>query len=158
MTHEKDVKRIFKYLKDIVEFRLWYKKGGDFILRSYTDVVCAGSVDDWKSTSGATFFLGDRLVSYSSNKQDSIFVYTAEAKYIVEASCCTQVMWMRQTLKDITVKYDEGIPILCENSAINISKTPIMHSRTKHISIKYHYLREKVVEKEVRLDYISTKE
>lgn len=66
---------------------------------------------------------------------------------------------MRQTLQGIKVAYDEAIPIICDNtSAINISKNLVMHSRTKHISIKYHYLREKVVDKEVRLEHISTKE
>jgi len=66
---------------------------------------------------------------------------------------------MKQTLQDIQVKYDEPIPILCDNtSAINISKNPVMHSKTKHILIKYHFLREHVAEKDVRLEYVGTKE
>lgn len=128
------------------------------MLKAYTDADWARSVDDQKSTSGGAFFLGDRLVSWFSKKQDSISLSIAEAGYIATSSCCTQVMWMRQILKDIKVTYDKAIPIICDNtSAINISKIPVMHSRTKHISIRYHYLREKFFEKDVRLEYISTK-
>lgn len=66
---------------------------------------------------------------------------------------------MRQTLKDIKVPYDEPIPIRCDStSAINNSKNPMIHSRTKHISIRYHFLREKVAKKEVKLEYVSTKD
>lgn len=60
---EQAMKRVFGYLKGTVDFRLWYKKGGDFMLKAYIDADWAGSVDDWKSTSGGAFFLGDKLVS-----------------------------------------------------------------------------------------------
>ena len=66
---------------------------------------------------------------------------------------------MKQTLEDIQVKYDEPIPILCDNtSAINISKNPVMHSKTKHIPIKFHFLREQVTKMNIKLEYIETKE
>jgi hypothetical protein len=66
---------------------------------------------------------------------------------------------MKQTLTDIQVEYDEPIPIYCDNtSAINISKNPVMHSKTKHIPIKYHFLRERVAEKNIRVEYVGTKE
>ena len=66
---------------------------------------------------------------------------------------------MKQTLENIQVKYDEPIPILCDNtSAINISKNPVMHSKTKHIPIKFHFLREQVTEKNIKLEYVETKE
>jgi hypothetical protein len=66
---------------------------------------------------------------------------------------------MKQTLKDIQVEYDEPIPIYCDNtSAISISKNPVMHSKTKHIPIKYHFLQEQVVEKNIRVEYVGTKE
>jgi hypothetical protein len=65
---------------------------------------------------------------------------------------------MKQTLKDIQVEYDEPIPIYCDNtSAISISKNPVMHSNTKHIPIKYHFLREQVVKKNIRVEYVGTK-
>jgi hypothetical protein len=66
---------------------------------------------------------------------------------------------MKQTLTDIHVEYDEPIPIYCDNtSTISISKNPVMHSKTKNIPIKYHFLREQVVEKNIRVEYVGTKE
>jgi hypothetical protein len=66
---------------------------------------------------------------------------------------------MKQTLTDIQVEYDEPIPIYCDNtSAINILKNLVMHSKTKHIPIKYHFLREQVAEKNIRVEYVGTKE
>lgn len=158
-AHVLAVKRIFRYLKGTTDLGLWYPKGNKLTLEAYTDADWAGSVDDRRSTSGAAFYLGNCLVSWLSKKQSSISLSTAEAEYIAAALCCAQVLWMKQTLQDIQVKYDEPIPILCDNtSAINISKNPVMHSKTKHIPIKYHFLREHVAEKDVRLEYVGTKE
>jgi hypothetical protein len=66
---------------------------------------------------------------------------------------------MKQTLTNIQVEYDEPIPIYCDNtSTISISKNPVMHSKTKHIPIKYHFLREQVAEKNIKFEYVGTKE
>jgi hypothetical protein len=143
-SHVVAVKRILRYLKGTMDFGLWYPKGEDFTLTTYTDADWAGSVDDRKSTSGGAFFLGNCLVSWLSKKQSSISLSTTEAKYIATTSCCTQILWMKQALQDIKVEYNHPISILCDNtSAISISKNPVMHSKTKHIPIKYHFLRNK---------------
>jgi hypothetical protein len=103
--------------------------------------------------------LGECLISWLRKKQSSISLSTAEAKYIAAATCCTHVFWLKQTLTDIQVEYDEPIPIYCDNtSAINISKNPVMHSKTKQIPIKYHFLREQAVEKNIRVEYVGTKQ
>ena len=96
-------------------------------MKEFTDVDWEGSVDDQKITSGAAFFLGNCLLSWSSNKQSSISLSIAKAEYIVASSCCTQVIWMRQILEDILVKYEHPIVIKYDNtSAINMSKNTIM--------------------------------
>jgi hypothetical protein len=94
-------------------------------------------------------------------KQETIIISlsTVEAEYIAATTCCTQVLWMKQTLTDIQVEYDEPIPIYCDNtSTISISKNLVMHSKTKHIPIKYHFLQEQVAEKNIRVEYVGTKE
>jgi hypothetical protein len=102
--------------------------------------------------------LGECLVSWIRKKQSSVSLSTTEVEYIA-AVACTQVLWMKQTLTYIQVEYDEPIPIYCDNtSAINISKNPVMHSKMKHIPIKYHFLREQVAEKNIRVEYVGTKE
>ena len=82
-----------------------------------------------------------------------------EAEYVVATNHCNQVAWMKQMLKDIRIEISVPVVIHCDNtSTANMSKNPVLHSKTKHISIKYHMLREKVAKKEIRLEYVSTKE
>jgi hypothetical protein len=158
-SHVLVVKRIFRYLKGTKEFGLWYPKGKVLSLVSYTDADWASCIHDRRSTSGVAFYLGECLVSWISNKQSSVSLSIAEAEYIVTASWCTQVLWMKLTLTDIQVEYDEPIPIYYDNtSTISISNNSLMHSKMKHISIKYHFLWEQVVEKNIRVEYVGTKE
>jgi len=147
-SHLQAVKRIIKYLQGTQDFGLWYPKDTDLTLHEYTDADWAGNVDDRKSTSGGAFYIGSRLMSWFGKKQSSIALSTAEAEYVAAASCCTQLLWMMQTLKDIQITCTPPISILCDNtSSISISKNPVMYSKTKHIPIKYHFLQEQVLEK-----------
>jgi hypothetical protein len=115
-------------------------------------------VDERKSTSGGAFFLGDSLVAWIS-KQGSISLSTTKAEYIVVATCCTQILWMIQTLADLKVTYIDPIPLHCDNtSAISVSKNHVLHSKTKHIPIKYHFLKEQVTNRVVQLNYIPSTE
>eukprot|EP00253_Pinus_taeda_P006803 PITA_06803 len=158
-SHLQAVKRIFNYLQGTQNYGLWYPRDTNLTLHAYTDADWARSVDDRKSTSGGAFFMGSRLVSWFSKKQSSIALSTAEAEYVATASCCTQLLWMMQTLQDFQITCTPPISILCDNtSAINISKNPVMHSKTKHIPIKYHFLREQVLKQKVKLDYVPSKE
>jgi hypothetical protein len=158
-SHVLAVKRIFRYLKGTKVFGLWHPKGKDLSIFSYTDEDWEGCIDDRRSTSGATFYLGECLISWLSKKQSSVSLSTVEVDYIAATTCCTQVLWMKQTLTDIQVEYDQPIPIYCDNtSAISISKNPMMHSNTKNIPIKYHFLRERVAEKNIIVEYVGTKD
>ncbi len=81
---------------------------------------------------------------------------TAEAKYVTAVSCCTQSLYIKQQLKDFKILFDH-IPIRCDNtSAISLSKNPIQHSRTKHIEIRYHFIRDHVQKGDIELEFVST--
>eukprot|EP00253_Pinus_taeda_P030309 PITA_30309 len=124
-----------------------------------SDADWAESVDDRKNTSGGAFYMGSRLVSWFNKKQSLIALSTSEAEYVVVVSFCTQLLWMMQTLQGIQITCTPPISILCDNtSAISISKNPVMHSKTKHIPIKYHFLREQMLEQKVKLEYVPSKE
>eukprot|EP00253_Pinus_taeda_P014050 PITA_14050 len=128
---------------------LLYLTGADWV----------GSVDDRKSTIGGAFFMGPRLVSWFSKKQSSIALSTAEAEYVATTYYCTQLLWMMQTLQDLQITCTPPISIFCDNtSAISISKNPVMHSKAKHIPINYHFIREQVLEKKDKLEYVPSKE
>ena len=113
-SHLVAVKRIFRYLVHSPNFGLWYPKGSNFSLCGYSDSDWAGDKDDRKSTSGACQFLGRSFVCWSSKKQNCISLSTAEAEYVAAASACTQLLWMRQTLKEYGVICDK-VPLLCDN-------------------------------------------
>jgi hypothetical protein len=151
------VKRIFKYLKGTMTYGLWYPRNQNFQLTAYSDADWANYVDERKSTSGGAFSLGDSLVAWISKKQGSISLSTIEVEYIATTTCCTQILWIIQTLADLKVNYTDPITIHCYNtSSISVSKNHVLHSKTKHIPIKYHFLREQVTNRVVQLNYIPS--
>ena len=148
-----------RYLKGIEEYGLNYKKNEKFELRAYIDANQDGNIDDRKSTSGEAFFLGKRLVTWTSKKQNCTSQSIVEAEYVATAINCTNIVWIKQLLKGMKDKIIEPVILYYDNtSAINISKNLVMHTKTKHIAIKYHYLRELVQGKEVKMEYVNTKE
>lgn len=157
-SHLIAVKRIFRYLKGTPNLGIWYPKGTGFDLVGYTDSDFAGCKIDRKSTSGSCQFLGRRLVSWYSKKQHSVSTSTAEAEYIAAGSCCAQILWMRNQLQDYGLLLSK-IPIYCDNtSAIAITQNPVQHSRTKHIDIRYHFIREHVLNGTVELHFVPTED
>lgn len=125
-------------------------------IRGFSDSDFAGCRLDRKSTSGTCHFLGTSLVSWSSRKQSSVAQSTAEAEYVAAASCCSQILWMVSTLKDFGLTF-ASVPLFCDNtSAINIAKNPVRHSRTKHIDIRYHFLRDHVEKGDIVLHFVDS--
>ncbi|KAK4387768.1 Retrovirus-related Pol polyprotein from transposon RE2 [Sesamum angolense] len=158
-VHYAAAKRILRYLRGTKDFGIWYKSTNDAKLVGYTDSDWAGSVDDMKSTSGYTFSLGSGIFSWASKKQATVAQSSAEAEYIAAAATSNQAIWLRRILEDIGEKQEEPTTIYCDNkSAIAITKNPVQHSRTKHIDIKYHSLREATTRGEIELKYCNTEE
>jgi hypothetical protein len=150
------VKRIFRYLVHTPNLGLWYPKGSTFDLLGYSDSDYAGCKVDRKSTSGTCQFLRRFLVSWSSKKQKSVALSTAEAEYVAAGACCAQLLWMRLTLRDFGCKFSK-VPLLCDNeSAIKLANNPVNHSRTKHIDIRHHFLRDHKAKGDIALSHVST--
>lgn len=136
-----------------MDYGLWYPKGKNFTLKTYTDEDQANCVDDKKNKSGGAFYIGESLVALFSKKKSSMSISTVKVEYIAVATCCTQALWMKQILQDMKVTFSEPIFINCDNtSAISISKNPMLHSKTKDIPIKCHFLRAQVDEKTMKLE------
>ncbi|GKB10981.1 retrovirus-related pol polyprotein from transposon TNT 1-94, partial [Tanacetum coccineum] len=155
--HLTAVKRIFRYLKDSINMGLWYLKDTGFELTAFLDLDHAGCLDSRKSTSGGIQFLGgDKLVSWSSKKQDCTSMSLAEAEYVSLSACCAQVLWLRTQLTDYGFYFDK-IPMYCDSkAAIAISCNPVQHSRTKHIDVRYHFIKEQVEKGIVELFFVGT--
>nr|GEX68424.1 hypothetical protein [Tanacetum cinerariifolium] len=151
------VKWIFRYLKDTINIGLWYPKDTGFELTAFSYLDHAGCLDSRKSISGGVQFLdGDKLVSWSSKKQDCTSMSLTEADYVSLSACCAQVLWLRTQLTDYGFHFDK-IPMYCDSmAAITISCNPVQHSRTKHIDVRYHLIKEKVEKGIVELFFVGT--
>ncbi|GJR59340.1 hypothetical protein Tco_1501502 [Tanacetum coccineum] len=126
------VKRIFRYLKGTPNIGLWYPKGSGFDLKAYSDLDYTGCNLDRKSTSGA------------------------KTEYVAAAGCCAQVLWIKSQLADYDVLYDK-VTIFCDNtSVIAISNNLVLHSRTKHIDIRYHFIRDYILKGDIELHFVPT--
>ena len=155
-SHLNAVKRIFRYLSGTINLGLFYPITNAFDLVGYSDADYAGCQTDRKSTSGVCAFLGQSLVSWQCKKQTSVALSTAEGEYLAAGSCCSQMLWMIQTLRDFSIKCGR-VPIYCDNtSTINISKNPVNHSRTKHIDVRHHFLRDNVAKGKIELVFVPT--
>ncbi|WVZ75460.1 hypothetical protein U9M48_023510 [Paspalum notatum var. saurae] len=153
-SHRQAVKRIFRYLKFTPELGLWYSLDSSLSLRGFSDADHAGCRIDRKSTSGTCQLLGTSLVSWSSRKQTSVSLSTIEAEYIAAARCCSQLLWMKATLSDFGLRF-EKIPLLVDSSsAISVAKNPVLHSRTKHIDVRFHFLRDQYEKGDIDLVHV----
>nr|GEX07239.1 retrovirus-related Pol polyprotein from transposon TNT 1-94 [Tanacetum cinerariifolium] len=127
-----------------------------FELTGFSDADYAGCKDTFKSTSGGAQFLGQKLMSWSSKKQDCTLLSTAKSEYVSLFACCAQVLWMRTQLTDYGYHFDK-IPIYCDSkSAIAIYCNPVQHSRTKHIAVRYHFIKEHVEKGTIELYFVKT--
>nr|GEW31602.1 hypothetical protein [Tanacetum cinerariifolium] len=155
--HLTAVKRIFWYLKDTINMGLWYPKDTGFELTIFSDSDHVGCLDSRKSTSGGIQFLGgDKLVSWSSKKQDCTSMSSSEADYVSLSACYAQVLWMRTQLTNYGFHFDK-IPMYCDSkAAIAILCNPVHHSRTKHIDVRCRFIKEKVENGIVELFFVGT--
>jgi len=111
---------------------------------------------DRKSTSGTCHLLGSNLISWNSKKQACVALSTAEAKYIAVGHACAQSIWLKHQLMDYGVKL-EKVPFYCDNtSAINLTKNPIQHSKTKHIVIRHHFIRDHIQKGQIEIMFVKT--
>nr|GFA25949.1 retrovirus-related Pol polyprotein from transposon TNT 1-94 [Tanacetum cinerariifolium] len=108
------------------------------------------------STSGSVQFLRERLISWSSKRQKSAVISSMEAEYIALSGCCAQILWMRSQLSDYGLGFNK-IPMYCDNkSAIALCCNNVQHSRSKHIDIRYHFIKEQVENGVIELYFVNT--
>ncbi|GJW44630.1 retrovirus-related pol polyprotein from transposon TNT 1-94 [Tanacetum coccineum] len=154
--HLHAVKRIFRYLRGTINMGMWYSKDSCIALIAFADADHAGCQDTSKSTSGSMQLLGERLVSWSSKKQKSTAISSTKAEYIALSGCCAQILWMRSQLTDYGLVFNK-IPLYCDNqSAIALCCNNVQHSRSKHIDIRHHFIKEQVENGVVELYFVRT--
>ena len=152
-------KHVLRYLRGTIAYGLRYTSSGGVMLHGFTDSDWAGSPVDRKSTSGYCFSLGSAMISWSSRKQGSIAQSTAEAEYIAASDASKEAVWLRKLISGLFDDKMEATVIHCDNqSCIKLSENPVFHDRSKHIEMKYHFIRDMVQRNMIKLQYIATDE
>ncbi|GJW56361.1 hypothetical protein Tco_0103092 [Tanacetum coccineum] len=157
-THLEAVKLMFRYIRGTSHLRLWYPKGTGIETIVYADSDHVGDYVDRKSTSGVCTFMRCCLTSWFAKKQTALAISTTEAEYVSVRKACQQALWMKQALIDYGIRLDDVL-ILCDNKgAIDLSKNPVQHSRTKYINIRHHFLRDNVQKGNIPIEKVASED
>jgi hypothetical protein len=160
MEHEQAVKRIIRYVAGTLDHGLYYSRcPGEAHLVGYSDNDHAGDIDTSKSTSGILFFLGKCLISLQSVKQQVVAMSSCEAEYIAASTASTQALWLARLLGDLLGRDTGAVELRVDSqSALALAKNPVFHERSKHIWMRYHFIRDCLAEGSIKARYISTKD
>ncbi|GJV71904.1 putative ribonuclease H-like domain-containing protein [Tanacetum coccineum] len=153
VSHLHAVKRIFRYLKGQPKLGLWYPMDSPFDLEAFSDTRASL---DRKSTTGGCQFLGKRLISWQCKKQTIVANSTTKAEYVAAANCCGQVLWIQNQMLDYGFNFMNTKIHIDNESTICIVKNPVFHSKTKHIEIRHHFIRDSYKKKLIQVIKIHT--
>ncbi|GKA56040.1 putative ribonuclease H-like domain-containing protein [Tanacetum coccineum] len=150
------VKRFFRYLNSQPKLGLWYPRDSPFDLEAFLDSDYAGASLDRKSTTGGCQFLGKRLISWQCKKQTIVANFTTKAEYVATANCYGQVLWIQNQMLDYGFNFMNTKIYIDNESTICIVKNPVFHSKTKHIEIRHHFIRDSYEKKLIQVIKIHT--
>ena len=153
--HWNGIKRVLRYLQGSINYGLQFK-AGDTVLIGYSDADWAWDLDSRRSTSGYVFKIG-ATVSWSSRRQATVTRSTTEAEYVALSNASQEAIWIRQLLSDMGFGVNGAATLFEDNNgAVDLSKNPKHHNRTKHIDIAHHFTRERVATGELIVIYCPT--
>lgn len=157
-THVTAVKRILKYVKSTIDYGIKFDSHVSLDLDGFSDADYAGDKVTRRSTSGHVFLFGSGVISWCSERQKSVSLSTTESEYIAASGGVKELVWLQRLLREILGK-DVGTDFNMDNqSAIRLIKNPEFHKRTKHIDVRYHFIREKFEEGFFNLHYVPSDE
>jgi hypothetical protein len=160
MEHLNAVKRILRYVAGTIDYGCYYRRGArELKLLWYSDADMGGDIDTRKSTTGVLFFLGSCAVTWQSQKQKVVALSSCEAEYIAGTTAACQGIWLAQLLAELDG--ERRAPFLLKmdsQSAIALSKNPVFHDRSKHIDVRYHFIRDCVGDGRMRIEHVRTEE
>ncbi|XP_040255304.1 secreted RxLR effector protein 161-like [Aegilops tauschii subsp. strangulata] len=156
-AHLAAVKHLLRYIAGTRKYGCRYVKRGDGKLIGYSDSDLAGDVDDHKSTSGNLFFLGGAPITWQSQKQKIVALSSCEAEYVAATTAACQAIWLSRLMRDLLKEEAGATTIFIDNkSAIQLCKNPVCHDRSKHIDVRFHFIRKCVEEGKIRVKHIAT--
>uniref|UniRef100_A0A2N9IMV8 Reverse transcriptase Ty1/copia-type domain-containing protein n=1 Tax=Fagus sylvatica TaxID=28930 RepID=A0A2N9IMV8_FAGSY len=155
-THLSAAKRILRYIKGTLFHGIAFTPG-PLTLSVYSDADWAGDPDDRRSTSGLLVYLGSNPITWFAKKQPTVSRSSTESEYRALATAFAEVCWLRTLLKDLGIYLSQPPILWCDNvSALAIASNPVFHARTKHIEVDFHFIRERVLRKDLVVKFVST--
>uniref|UniRef100_A0ACD5XWM9 Uncharacterized protein n=1 Tax=Avena sativa TaxID=4498 RepID=A0ACD5XWM9_AVESA len=152
-----NVKRILRYVSGTVKLGLTFKRSLSTLVSAFSDADWAGCVDDRRSTGGFAVYFGPNLISWSARKQATVSRSSTEAEYKSLANATAEVIWIESLLGELGIQRKEISCLWCDNmGATYLSANPIFHARTKHIEIDFHFVRERVANKQLEIRFIPS--
>ncbi|CAH9103536.1 unnamed protein product [Cuscuta epithymum] len=160
VLHHQVVKHLLRYVKGTISLGLVYSKGAEKeVILGFSDSNLAGDIEDRKSTGGMAFYLNNNLVTWASQKQRSVALSSCEAEFMAASAVACQGIWLRGLLSDLILNKVDPVTIYVDNkSAIALMKNPMFHGRSKHIDIRFHFIRECVERGEIVVQHVCTEE
>jgi hypothetical protein len=158
--HQQAVKRIIRYVAGTLDHGLFYSRcPGEAHLVGYSDSDHTGDIDTSKSMSGILFFFDKCLVSWQSVKQQVVALSSCETEYIAASTASTQTLWLVRLLSDLLDRDTRAVELRVDNkSTLALAKNPVFHKRSKHIRVRYHFIRGCLEEGNFKACYINTKD
>jgi hypothetical protein len=155
-SHCTTAKRVLRYLKGTIDHGLWYTKGS-LNLQAFCDSNRVGDLDDCRSTTGVGILLGSSLISWTAKKQPVVARSSIKAEYRAMAITTTNLFWLRMLFNDLCIPLFSTPILCCDNiGALALASNPIYHAITKHVEVDYHFIREKALDRDISIKYVST--
>lgn len=155
-AHWTAAKHVLYYLKNTLDYGLFYKPGS-FSINTYCDSDWAGDPDDRQSTCGYGVYVGSNLISWSVKKQPVVSRSSTEAEYRCLALVTAEVYWLRMLLCELKISLQAAPVVWCDNiSTLALASNPIFHAQSKHIEVDYHFVREKMANRDIILQHVPT--
>lgn len=150
IAHWKAVKRILRYLRGTINYKLKYSKGIDDGLVGFSDADWASDIDKRRSCTGYFFKMSNGAITWGSKRQPTVALSSAETEYMALSSAVQEAVWLKQFGAELCNGLSESIRLFSDSqSAIKLAESDGFRQRSKHIDIRHHYIREKVEDKTV---------
>lgn len=150
------VRRFFSYLKGTQDYGIRFGINHDRLKR-YSDSDFAGDLNSRRSTTAFIFILNGGPVAWTSRRQPCVTLSSTESEFVAACEAAKEAIWLKRLMKDVIPEWDETIPLICDNqSTIQLIRNPVFHQRTKHIDVKYYFVRERQEAGDIDVSYIST--